>query len=46
LALKKLRLDPLLDLQMEPVPALGALAALPLLLLGVEITADAAQAEA
>lgn len=46
LALKKLRLDPLLDLQMEPAPALGALAALPLLFLGVEITADATQAEA
>lgn len=46
LALKKLRLEPLLELQMEPVPALGALAALPLLLLGVEITADATQAEA
>ncbi|MEJ4093117.1 nicotinate-nucleotide--dimethylbenzimidazole phosphoribosyltransferase [Corynebacterium accolens] len=46
LALKKLRLDPLLDLQMEPVPALGALAALPLVLLGVEITADATQPEA
>ena len=46
LALKKLRLEPLLDLQMEPVPALGALAALPLLLLGVEVTADATQAEA
>lgn len=46
IALKKLRLEPLLDLQMEPVPALGALSALPLVLLGIEITADASQAGA
>lgn len=43
IALKKLRLEPLLDLQMEPVPALGSLSALPLVLLGIEITADASQ---
>lgn len=41
LALEKLRLHPLLELGMEPEPALGALAALPMLLTGVEIAADA-----
>ncbi len=41
LALEKLGLHPLLELGMEPQPALGALAALPMLLTGVEIAADA-----
>ena len=41
LALEKLGLHPLLKLGMEPQPALGALAALPMLLTGVEIAADA-----
>ena len=41
LALEKLGLHPLHELGMEPQPALGALAALPMLLTGVEIAADA-----
>ena len=41
LALEKLGLHPLLELGMKPQPALGALAALPMLLTGVEIAADA-----
>ena len=41
LALEKLWLHPLHELGMEPEPALGALAALPMLLTGVEIASDA-----
>ena len=41
LALRKLGLQPLHQLAMEPEPTLGALAALPMLLTGVEIAADA-----
>ena len=41
LALEKLGLHPLMELGMEPQPALGALAALPMLLTGVEIAAEA-----
>lgn len=40
LALRKLGLQPLHRLAMEPEPTLGALAALPMLLTGVEIAAD------